>query len=152
MYIFIAKQTQGFEYYAEAERRGNNFVKTISKIFLTHLSCGVFGLAIMNAIYNLCIGNYHPETWYLPYMISLPFDRATYLGHFLSLFAQMLAGYTYILTMCAVSTFFVAGCFYVEACLKHFEEKIKKINESMKSKNLTDELGRIVEIHTRTIM
>lgn len=151
--MVAAQRSSGSIYYTEADRKGNQFVKTISKIFLTHLSCGVFGLAIMNGFYNLCIGNYHPETWYLPYMISLPFDRRTYSGYLLSLLAQMLAGYTYILTMCAVSTFFVAGCFYIEACLKHFQDKVRDIDVLVisKAQNVRYDLGEIVHFHTQLI-
>lgn len=135
-------------YYAEAERKGTKYVKTISVIFLTHISTGVFGMAIMNALYNICVGNHHPETWYLPYMISLPFDRSTYMGYLLSLLAQMMAGYTYILTMSAVTTYFLACCFYIEACIQHLQYKIENLDIILENeRNKIDQLRDIVQFH-----
>lgn len=129
-------------FYTEAERKGRKYVKTISIIFLTHISTGVFGMAIMNAVYNICVGNHHPETWYLPYMISLPFDRTTYTGYLLSLLAQMMAGYTYILTMTAVTTYFLACCFYIEACIQHLQYKIASLDRISGNQQNTVELLR----------
>lgn len=131
-------------YYTEAERKGTKYVKTISMIFLTHISTGVFGMAIMNAVYNIYIGNSHPQTWYLPYMISLPFDRSTYTGYLLSLLAQMMAGYTYILTMTAVTTYFLACCFYIEACIQHLQYKIGNLDSI--AENERDDIDRLRDI------
>lgn len=109
-------------------------------------------MAIINAVFNIFVGNRHPETWYLPYMISLPFDRSTYMGYFLSLLAQMMAGYTYILTMTAVTTFFLACCFYIEACVQHLKFKIENMDIIDENKqNAFNQLRDIVQFHVAII-
>lgn len=87
-----AKNPTERQLYDEAGKKGTKYVKTISTICLTHLKIGVFGMAIFHALYSLLNGNRDSETWYLPYMISLPFNRSTYTGYCLSLLSQMMAG------------------------------------------------------------
>lgn len=95
------------------------------------MTCGVFGLAIVHAIFNLIHGNNHPETWYLPYHLVLPFDITTFPGYICILLSQILGGYTYIFTMSAVVTYFMDCCIFIEACVEHFKEKIQVFNDKI---------------------
>lgn len=109
-------------------------------------------MAIMNAIYNIFMGNSHPETWYLPYMISLPFDRSTYIGYVLTLLAQMMAGYTYIIIMTAITTYFLSCCFYIEACIRHLQNKIENYDRVFENEeNISNLLGDVVEFQITII-
>lgn len=126
-----AQGRNSFKYYVIAEGTGSIYVKRISGFVVCHMSCGVFGLAIVNAIFNLIHGNHHPETWYLPYRIVLPFDITTFPGYICILLTQMLTGYTYIFTMSAVVTYFMACCIFIEACVEHFKEKIQVLNDKI---------------------
>lgn len=126
-------------------------VKLISGFVVTHMTCGVFGLAGANAVYNLLNGNRNPETWYLPYKIVLPFDRTTYSGHVFTLICHMMAGYTYIFTMSAVVTYFVSCCFYIEGCFMHFKDKMRVINEKIKQIKTKSDYDHIQNLYRDAI-
>lgn len=70
---------------------------------------------------------------YSPYMITLPFNRSTYTGYSSSLLSQMMTGYSYILTLSAVSLYFIVCCFYIEAKYNIFKYRINYIDERIKS-------------------
>lgn len=66
-------------------------------------------------------------------MITLPFNHSTYTGYSSSLLSQMMPGYSHILTMSAVFSYFIACCFYIEAEFKIFKYRINDIDERIKN-------------------
>lgn len=116
-------------------------------------------MPIVDAIYH--ITNFeredqHPELWYLPYKIVSPFDRTTYFGFVGTLWICMCAGYGYISTMSCVCTYFVSNCFFVEACLKHFKQKILAIQEEIEHGTFVDQsihekFKDAISFHNKTI-
>lgn len=118
----------------ETEKRCTSFVKRITVFFSCHLTLGAFLTAVLDAFYKFFIvHNTHPETWYVPYAMVVPFDRSTYLGY-LGLFGIcVIAGFTYIWTLSATCTYFVNCCFYIEACMNHFKDYISDINQRIQN-------------------
>lgn len=130
----IAEHTPSFKFYVEAERKGHMYTKRLSYFVFINISCSAFGMAAVNACYNMYIGNWDPTTYFLPYKLLIPFvNYHTISGFFIQWLVQIYCGYTYILTISAVVMYFLSCCYYIDACCLDFERVFIEIDEKVKN-------------------
>lgn len=74
-------------------------------------------------------------------------DRSTVHGFFMKFFLQMHAGYSYLLTMSCVSTFFAGCCYYIHACSMEFKQIFEQMDAAIVMKDQS--FIRRMEFHTK---
>lgn len=58
-------------------------------------------------------------------------DRSTVHGFFMKFSLQMHVGYSYLLIMSAVTTFFAGNCYYIRACGMAFKRTFDQMDEAI---------------------
>lgn len=138
-----------FKHYELAESEANQHVKYISAIFIMEVSFTFIG-DFFNALLNLLMGNYYPETYYLSLSFYLPVDQSTYSGFVLKLLTQTIISISYGIGMTTVTSFFVSCCSYIEACFQFIRHQIS-LSDEYGAKKTKEKLRDIVQLHFKMI-
>lgn len=134
-----AEKTIAFKIYEDCEKIGGNYVVRVSVFFISQPLLGVNALAWFHAIYNMIMGNFHPETYFIPYHMDLPFDVTKYPGYICSMFVRGAGAINYTIIMAAIVAFHIHCCLYIEAFCEQFKLKVKFIDEKVsKAKTKAD--------------
>lgn len=159
--VFYAAKEKGFlEIYQKGERKSRFWTKWISIVLFVSGIVFLFSIPIVLSSYSMWKGNYEPSTWYLTFKMVVPFDTSTIFGWHIFWLVQMYAGYCWMFTISAISTYFISCCFYVEACCeqlkmmldafdKYFGKRNK--NERLKKLELKKRIGDVIAFHIDAI-
>lgn len=144
------KQTNSIKFFENAEHKGSLCIKILTVLCAAQIGI-IYTTHFCLAIYNVLIGNDEPETYNLPYTISLPFERTTYIGYAAAFILNMSITVLYAINMVAVMGFFYSACWYIEACTICFHEKISTIDQTLISNKMENEFRKAVEFHIKII-
>ena len=83
------------------------------------------------SIYNIYIGNLDTSTWELNFKTAVPFSTEPIWGWYIKYFFQLLMSLSYSICMTTTTSYFVSGCFYIDAVCNHFDALIDSLKEDI---------------------
>lgn len=119
--------------YRNVEEKCRQFTKKL--LFFVVFQQTSFIIALAISIYCIHIGNLDTSTYFLPLRVAHPFDIDTLPNWYLFYVLQLTFGITYILSVVAVTSYFVCCCFYLEALCDHFDCLIGMVDAELQSGN-----------------
>lgn len=69
----------------------------------------------------------HSHTFFHP-KNSLPFDQKSWPGFFTGILIELIAGWKFSVVLCAIDTFYIGICWYVEACINDMQKIFNEID------------------------
>lgn len=120
-----------FEVYLKAERKGRTCTIWLSSFIVGSCTMTLYLLSLIHSWVSMWNGNYETSTWFVPYKLVVPFDTSSIFGWYMLWLIQIYAGYTYVLSISAVISYFVSCCFYIEACCEHLFLVLKALNTDL---------------------
>lgn len=121
----------------------------------------VFLAILAYPVYSIVVEKCDPETWVLPYKMTVPFDSKSVLGWFLLWFIQCMMSTSYALCVLSTTSYFVCCCIYISTISKHFELLFKSIENDVDqmnnkntfspelSQNAQANLHQAIEVHVK---
>lgn len=79
------------------------------------------------ALVCIALGRYDTTSWFLPFFMSLPFDRTKVSGWFMTWIIQFSDAFAYILALTSITSYFVSCCYYINAMRDHLNILINSI-------------------------
>lgn len=116
-----------FEMYWKNEQKCRKFTKTITHY--VYFNQMIFFVYFIQSIYCICTGNYDTSTWSLSSKITVPFNTETIWGWYLLWFVHFNMGFSYVLSMVSITSYFVCCCFYISTICDHFDLHIKSADK-----------------------
>lgn len=89
----------------------------------------VYGTAFTLSFYRIFIGNLDTSTWVLPFSLSVPFNTETILGWYILCFIQFFMGISYSSCISTTTSYFISGCFYIDAICDDFDALIDSLKD-----------------------
>ena len=97
-----------------------------------------FLIPFFTSIYNICIGNLDTSTWELTFKTAVPFSTEPIWGWYILCFFQFLMPLSYSMCTLATTSYFISGCFYIDAVCNHFDALIDSLKEDIEPSDGTN--------------
>lgn len=111
-----------------------------------------FIIPLMQAAFDICMGNFDTSSWILPLNVVVPFNTQTISGWLLSWWFQVNVNFTYAVGMILMTTDFSGSCYYIISICNHFELLMNSMDSGSKQKmwsNVKATLQRAIEQHIK---
>lgn len=122
--------------YWNAEKKCRKFTKFLAVYMVMNQS--TFLIPFLTSIYNIYVGNLDTSTWELTFKTAVPFSTEPIWGWYILYFFQFLMSLSYSMCMPATTSYFVSGCFYIEAVCKHFDALIDSLKGDIEPNVVTN--------------
>lgn len=106
-----------------------------------------FVITLIFSIYCLISGSFDASKLVLPFNLILPFDTTTVTGWYFLWFIEFNIGFSYVLSMVGVTSYFVCCCYYICTICDHFFSLLQSLEADVK----WNQIEKVLQIRSENI-
>lgn len=122
-------------------------------------------MSLVFSVLCIFVNNFDTSTWTLFFNFAVPINTKSIWVWYLLLFAQCSVDLSYVLSMVAITSYFVCCCFYIWAICDHFDYVIHSIDGTVEQnemddnprqneenvRKVTEQMGKAIAVHNNAI-
>lgn len=106
--------------------------RTKQSLYYVAFNQASFVITLLFSVYFLFIGKFDSSKLLLPFNLILPFDTKTVLGWYILWFIEFNIGFSYVISMVGITSYFVCCCFYICTICDHFQWLLQSLEADVK--------------------